>query len=600
MPIQSIPRLLHSLWHQIHSRRRFQFGLLFLLMTLASITEALSVGAVLPFLGALTKPESVFAHKLAQPIIQILDLTEPRQLQLMLALFFASMAVFAGGVRLLLLWASVRLSHAVGADISIDIYRRTLYQPYAVHTSRNSSEIIAGISTKSSQVVLSTILPTLTALSASFILVAVVTALISIDPYIALTAFCGFGAIYVVVFRLTYGRLTANGQRYNEGASRVFKVLQEGLGGIRDVLIDGTQEAYCKIYRDADLPFRRADANIAILGNSPRFVIEALGLVLLAVLAFVFSGRPGGISDLIPVLGALALGSIRLLSVLQQAYSAWASIRGSSAALTDVLGLLKQPLPEYALMPQTEALPFKQTISLRAVGFRYHPDSPNVLSDVTLIIPKGSRVGFVGTTGSGKSTLIDIVMGLLPPTKGTLEIDGEIVCESNMRAWQMHVAHVPQAIFLSDASIAENIAFGISFKDINMSRVRLAAKQAQISDAIESWHQQYDTKVGERGIRLSGGQRQRIGIARALYKRADVIVLDEATSALDSETEEAVMEAIDALGSDITVIMIAHRLATLKACSHIVELNAGHVKRHGTYPEIVGVASDIQVGDLDL
>jgi ATP-binding cassette subfamily B protein len=564
-----------------------QFGLLLTLMIFASIMEAVSVGSVVPFLGGLTNSDGVFSHSFAQPIVRFFQLTDPRQLQLILAISFAAMAIVAGSVRVALLWVNSRLGHAVGSDISINIYRRTLYQPYSVHLARNSSEVIAGISTKSSQIVLGTILPLLTAVSACLILVTVVIALILIDPYVALAAFGGFGAIYVVVLRLTYGRLTTNGQRYNEGVTRVFKVLQEGLGGIRDVLIDGTQEAYCRIYRETDLPFRRADANIAILGNSPRYVIESLGLVLIAILAFVFSGRPGGISDLIPVLGALALGSIRLLSVLQQAYSAWASIRGSSAALQDVLNLLQQPLPEYASLPKAEAMPFLRSIALRGISFRYGPDAPDVLTSVDLTISKGSRVGFVGSTGSGKSTLIDVVMGLLPPTQGALEIDGQTVSEANVRTWQMHIAHVPQSIFLSDASIAENIAFGIPVKDIDIDRVRLAAKQAQISDSIESWSQQYETRVGERGVRLSGGQRQRIGIARALYKRADVIVFDEATSALDTETEKAVMRAIDGLSSDLTVIMIAHRLTTLRGCSHIVELSAGRIKRVCTYTEMM-------------
>ncbi len=564
-----------------------QFGLLLLLMTLSSLIEALSVGAVLPFLGALTKPNILFVNEYAQPLINILDISSPRQLQLALALLFACIAILAGGVRLILLWANVRLGHAVGSDISIDIYRRTLYRPYAVHLARNSSEVIAGISTKSSHVVLGTILPILTLASACLIMVSVVFALLSIDPFVALMAFGGFGAIYIVVFRLTYGRLAANGTRYNEGVTRVFKVLQEGLGGIKDVLIDGTQEAHCKIFREIDLSHRRADANIAILGGSPRYVIESLGLVLLAILAFVFSGRSGGIVELIPVLGALALGSLRLLSVLQQAYSAWACIHGSNASLADVIGLLNQPLPVHASIQNFEAMPFARSIELRDVSFRYRNDGPDVLTKVNLMIPKGSRVGFIGATGSGKSTLIDVIMGLLPPTHGVLKVGGKVITESNVRTWQMHLAHVPQAIFLSDATVAENIAFGVPVKDIDFDRVRQAAKQAQISDAIESWEHQYKTKVGERGVRLSGGQRQRIGIARALYKQANVIVFDEATSALDSETEEAVMQAIYNLSQELTVIMIAHRITTLKNCTHLVELEAGVVKRIGSYAEIV-------------
>jgi ATP-binding cassette, subfamily B, bacterial PglK len=226
---------------------------------------------------------------------------------------------------------------------------------------------------------------------------------------------------------------------------------------------------------------------------------------------------------------------------------------------------------------------------LKQLSFRYGPHSPWVLSELSLVIPKGSQVGFIGTTGSGKSTLLDIVMGLLQPTHGELEIDGQAVTLANYRAWQAHIAHVPQSIFLSDSSIEENIAFGVPKSEIDVERVRGVARQAQLADIIDTWPKGYQTVVGERGVRLSGGQRQRIGIARALYKRADVIIFDEATSALDDKTEHSVMEAIEALPGDLTVLIVAHRLSTLKNCTQVVELAGGGViARSGTYQEIVG------------
>jgi ABC-type bacteriocin/lantibiotic exporter with double-glycine peptidase domain len=275
------------------------------------------------------------------------------------------------------------------------------------------------------------------------------------------------------------------------------------------------------------------------------------------------------------------------LPVLQQAYAAWSGIRGGQASLHDTLELLDQPLPDYADQPAAKTLPFKYNISLRQLTFRYSPQTPDVLKQLDLTISKGSRVGFVGTTGSGKSTLLDIVMGLLQPTDGALEIDGQAVTPGNNRAWQAHVAHVPQAIFLADSTIEENIAFGVPKEQIDPKRVRQAAQQAQIADSIESWPKQYQTFVGERGIRLSGGQRQRIGIARALYKQADVIIFDEATSALDNETEQAVMQAIEGLSEDLTILIIAHRLTTLKNCTLIVELGNGGIMRTGAYQDVV-------------
>ena len=584
----SLLTLLRRLWWHISPRRRAQFGLLFLVMILASSAEVLSIGAVLPFLGALTAPERIFVHPMLQPLINMLSLTGAKQLLLPLSIIFGVGALFAGVMRLILLWAQTRLSHAIGADLSISIYRRTLYQPYAVHVTRNSSDVIAGISSKATGIVNNTILPVLYILSSTLMLVFILLALLSIEPTIAITAFFGFGAIYVVVILATKKALVRDSQRINRGLNQVLKVLQEGLGGIRDVLIDGTQATYCKIFRNEDIPLRRAIANVAIISNSPRYGIEALGMVLITALAYSLADTPSGIANTIPVLGALALGAQRLLPVLQQAYSSWSLIRGGQATLVEGLKLLDQPLPAHADVILSPPMPFQHSINLNNIAFKYTEQTPWVLQNgLNLSILKGSRIGLIGATGSGKSTLLDITMGLLQPTHGSLVIDGINITEQNHRGWQAHIAHVPQVIFLADTSIEGNIAFGVPLEQIDHTRVREVAQKAQIANAIEAWDEQYETVVGERGVRLSGGQRQRIGIARALYKQADVIVLDEATSALDNDTEGAVMEVIENLGDDLTLIIVAHRLTTLKNCTQIVELAVGKIVRIGSYQNIV-------------
>ena len=583
---QPITQLLGRLWRHISPRRRRQLRLLLVLMLLGSFAEVLSIGAVLPFLGVLMAPERVFEHAAAQPIIQSLGLTAPTQLLLPFTLIFVAAALIAGAVRLLLLWAGTRLSYAIGADLSGSIYRRTLYQPYAVHCARNSSEIINGILNKARGTI-DTLAMLLVLVSSVIILGSILIVLLSLDPLAALTTFGGFGLIYVGIVHLTRKQLLINGVRVARESTHVIKSLQEGLGGIRDVLIDGSQATYCQIYRDADLIMRRAQGNNSFISASPRCGMEALGMVLIAALAYSLAQQADGIARAIPVLGVLALGAQRLLPMLQQTYVAWTNIRGSQASLQDTLELLDQPLPDYANQPAAQPLPFKHSISLKRIGFRYSPQTPHILNHLNLVIAKGGRIGFVGTTGSGKSTLLDIIMGLLQPTDGMLEVDGQAVTLGNQRAWQAHVAHVPQAIFLADSSIEENIAFGVSKDRIDHQRVKLAAQQAQIADSIESWPQGYQTFVGERGIRLSGGQRQRIGIARALYKQADVIIFDEATSSLDNETEQAVMQAIDGLSKDLTLLIIAHRLTTLKNCTQIVELGGGGIKRIGSYQDIV-------------
>ncbi len=586
MPNQPIIQLLKRLWHHINPRRRRQFTLLLLLMLLASFAEILSIGAVLPFLGVLTAPERIFELPLAQPIIHALKLTAPKQLLLPLTIVFGAAALIAGAMRLLLLWSSTRLSFATGADLSISIYRRTLYQPYAVHCARNSSEVINGISNKTnSAIYIITML--LTLISSVAMLITILATLLSLDPLIALVAFGGFGLIYTVIIRITRKQLSIDSELMARESTQVIKSLQEGLGGIRDVLIDGSQATYCQIYSSADFPLRRAQGSSSFIGACPRYIMEALGMMLIAALAYSLAKQADGLAKAIPILGALALGAQRLLPVLQQAYASWTGIQGNKVSLQDTLDLLDQPLPDYADQPAIQPLPFKYKISLQQLSFRYSLQMPYVLKEINFTIAKGSRVGFVGTTGSGKSTLLDIIMGLLQPTDGTLEIDGQTITLANHRGWQAHIAHVPQAIFLADSSIEENIAFGVPKDQIDFIRVRKAAQQAQIADSIESWPNQYKTFVGERGVRLSGGQRQRIGIARALYKQADVIIFDEATSALDNETEQVIMQAIEDLSDDLTILIIAHRLSTLKNCTKIVEIDDGCVKRIGTYQEII-------------
>jgi ATP-binding cassette subfamily B protein len=560
-------------------------------MILASFAEILSIGAVLPFLGALTAPSRIFEHPAAHFFIQALGLTSAEQILLPLTIAFGMAALVAGAMRLLLLWASTRLSFATGADLGISIYRRTLYQPYAVHVARNSSEVINGISTKANSVIYGIIGPVLTLISSGVMLVAILMVLLSVAPVISLVAFSGFGLIYGCIIWMTRTQKIRNGQRIARESTQVIQSLQEGLGGIRDVLIDGSQSVYCQIYRNADSLLRRAQGNNQFISQSPRYGMEALGMALIATLAYTLARKSDGIANAIPILGALALGAQRLLPVMQQLYAAWSSIQGSQASLQDTLELLGQPLPDYADQPAATPLPFRQSVRLNDLSFRYSSQTPWVLKNLDLTLAKGSRVGFIGTTGSGKSTLLDIVMGLLQPTEGALEIDGQPITMSNHRAWQAHIAHVPQVIFLADSTIEENIAFGVSKDRIDHERVRHAARQAQIADIIETWPDGYQTFVGERGIRLSGGQRQRIGIARALYKQADIIVFDEATSALDNETEQAVMQAIDVLSKDLTILIIAHRLTTLKNCTQVVELSDGAVRRVGSYQDIVTQAA---------
>ena len=464
------------------------------------------------------------------------------ELVLPLTLGFMVVAVVSAAIRLLQLRASTRYTFETGSELSIEVYRRTLYQPYRVHVARSSSQVISGITQKVGGTMLGVLLPALTLISSTAMIAAILIALLAIDPVVALVATLGFGAGYALISWRTRRRLRDNSQRIAQEHTQLVKALQEGLGGIRDVLLDGTQPVYCDVYRRADQALRRAQGANIFIAQSPRFVMEALGMILIAILAYGLSRQPGGIAAALPVLGALALGAQRLLPALQQGFAAWASIAGQQGSLRDTIELLDQPVPEEFSRATPEALDFRESIRFRDVSFRYAADGPWILERFNLSIPRGARVGFVGSTGGGKSTMMDLLMGLLTPTEGEILVDGEPIHGARTRAWQRAVVHVPQSIYLADATMAENIAFGVPRHAIDLARVRAAARRAQIAEFIESAPEGYDAIVGERGIRLSGGQRQRIGIARALYKQASVLVLDEATSSLDNLTEQLVLD----------------------------------------------------------
>lgn len=564
------------------------------LMLFSTLAEVVSLGAVLPFLAVLTAPERALKYRLVAKAAHAFGIQSAAQLVLPLAIVFAVIAILAGAIRMAQLWASMRFTTTTGSEISVEVYRRTLYQPYSVHVARSSDDVLSGITQKVGTVVLGVMLPLMTLLNSGMLLVALLGALLVIDPAVALIAAAGFGGSYALITLLTRRRLRLNSRRVADQYTRVIKVLQEGLGGIRDVILDGTQGVFCDIYRGADLIFRQAQGENVFISQCPRYVMEALGLVIIAALAVALSHRPGGLTAALPVLGALAIGAQRLMPALQQAYASWATIAGSHASLADTIALLDQPLPAALLLAPPPPLSLLKSIQFESVRFRYGSGGPWVLDGITLNIPRGARVGIVGSTGSGKSTLLDLMMALLLPTEGEVLVDGQPLRGERIRAWQQVIAHVPQSIYLADSTVAGNIAFGVPPHRIDMERVRLAARRAQIAEFIESGTAGYDARVGERGIRLSGGQRQRIGIARALYKHAHVLVLDEATSALDNATESSVMEAIESLDRDLTILLIAHRLSTVQRCDTIIELKQGRLVAQGRYEQLLESSQSFQ------
>ncbi len=572
--------LLSGIWRHLAARRRAQLVVLMFIMLASGLSEILTMGAIIPFLSVLTSPNILWQNNYINPILKFLNISSDFQLICLCSLLFALAAILSASIRLINLWFNEKLSAVIGSDLSTESFARTLYQPYLNHLQKNTSEVMSTSTTQISHTI--TVVSSTLGLCTGFIIsISILIALILIDWYAALIACIVFISAYGLIILLTKARLYSNSLITAYSSKQQIKALQEGLGAIREILLDGSQRIYIEEFRKADYSFRSTQANSSFLSTFPRYGLEALGLVFITLLAILLLSQRGDSSSLLPTLGAIALGAQRLLPSLQQLYAGISSVRSYSKSVSNVITSLDQPIDFSANKKNLKPLIMQECIELKNVSFRYASDLPFVLENVNIRINKGECVGVVGKTGSGKSTFQDILMGLLEPTSGQILIDGHDLYDKNypcrLLEWRLSLSHVPQDIFLTDNSIASNIAFGVPNSHINNSKLIECSDSAQLSSFIYSTTADFQTVVGERGVRLSGGQRQRIGIARALYKGSEILVLDEATSALDTRTESAVMKSINDLSSNLTMIIVAHRHSTLSNCDSIYQIQDGCV-----------------------
>ena len=584
--LRSLPADLVWVWRHVLPPRRRHQGLLVLgLMLMGGVAELLTLGAVVPLLAVLVSsgaPQS--ANRVGELLSRIgVDLNGYSLATI--ALVFCSVAVATGIIRIVLSWAGQKYIFAVRYDVGVALYERMLHQPYSFHVGMNSSRIISCLENVP-RLAGGMLMPMLQGGIALIIGIFVLAGLIILSPFASLVAISGFGLIYGGLTMTAGRRLRANAKAIAGMGRDRLQAVQEGLGAIGDVLLDNTQQVYVRKFARIDGKLCRAQGANGLIAVTPRFVAEAVGIILMVALAVMLHRQQGGAAASLPVLGALALGAQRLLPLMQQSYFGWASLLGHRSMFFDIVRLLQQPMPTQAAGDPLP--PFHSALDLDSVDFVYASDQNFTLKDISLRIPKGARVGFVGKTGSGKTTLLNLVMGLLDPVAGEIRIDGRVLMPSNKRSWQQQVAHVPQFIFLTDGSIAENIAFGQPTHEIDFEKVRRVCGLAELAEFIEGLPQGYQTAVGERGARLSGGQIQRIGLARALYKDATVLVLDEATSALDDATEANIIEAVQRLGRRYTVLMIAHRTTTLRECDIIYKLESGVLVESGSPEDVFG------------
>lgn len=583
--------LLKQLLSHIDGSRRIQlFGLLFLMLA-SGFSELISLSSVIPFLAALTDPDRLFKINLIKTIALRSGIDTANQLIIPTICLFAFAAILSATIRLLNYWYNAKIAAVIGSDLGHKVFQRTLHQPYRIHINRNSSDVLTAIA---NQIDITTFVVTaaLQMATSFFVVIGILLVLILVNLKVALITAGLFLFFYLNLGFLSRKRLSRNSSRENVFKRSQIKTLQEGLGAIREILLDGTQKIYLKNFNNSDRPMRQFRAESEFLALFPRFSLEAFGLLVISFFALIFTLNGKETIEVISLIGVLALGAQRLLPAMQLFYSSWAQIRGYSAAIKNILELLSQEVEHSYLNQRVKPFIFKKNIVISNLEFSYNSSEKKIIKKMNLEINKGERIGIIGETGSGKSTLLDILMGLLEPSKGSIFVDKRNIYDKEnpdfLYRWRSSISHVPQDIYLTDNTIAENIAFGIEKDLIDFNKVKSAAEKAQISQYINSLPRGYTTLVGERGVKLSGGQKQRIGIARALYKNADVLFLDEASSALDTNTEANLLNSIGKISRDITIIMIAHRLTTVARCDRIISLKDGIIEREGPASDIIG------------
>ncbi|MEM7300503.1 MAG: ABC transporter ATP-binding protein [Pseudomonadota bacterium] len=583
----AVVRVLTRLYGKLSAKRKRQLLFVLLISIFGGFAEVATIGLIVPFLTVLTAPDLTAHTPVLGQVFEVLGAENRTDQIFWLTVLFCSVALVAGLVRIALVWSYQHAVYWIGYDLAGQAYNNVLSQPYRFHLDNNSSTMIAGLE-KVQTAVNWILMPVVQAITSVIISLFIITALLLIDPIILILAALAFASVYGLINLATRRRLVANSSIIAKAQTDRVKAIQEGIGGIRDVIIDRAQPQFLSVFQVVDYGCRKAQVFNSLVAQLPRFAIEAFGMILFGIVAYYFTLQSGGLVATLPVLAALALGAQRLLPLFQAIYQALAQVWSHLDIVIDVLKLLDLKSDNHAVPDdQSKRLKFDSGIKLKNVDFSYSGSGVPVVETLNLSIKKGERVAFIGRTGSGKSTIMDLLMGLLSPTGGQISVDGVELAGEKRAGWQKHIAHVPQAIFLADATLAENIAFGIDPASIDMDRVKRAAEGANIAEFVEGLPTKYQTTVGERGVRLSGGQRQRIGIARALYKDADVLVFDEATSALDSETEASVMQAIEGLGRSLTIFIIAHRVTTVRFCDRIVRLERGKVVAEGSYEAVV-------------
>lgn len=559
-----------------------------LMVATMAIVDTLGIASVMPFLAVLGDPSMIETReplKLLFTQAGRINIDTPYEFLILLGMISFGLILLTAVLRIVTYYLLNRFIESCRHSISARLFENYLSQPYSFFLSRHTSDISKTILSEVDQFTSQVFRPIVQMVSYSFALLAIIVMLFTINPVISFLSLFGMGGLYLIIYLLLHSRMVEIGKTRTETNKARYVFASEALGNIKNIKVLGVEQYYMKQFNKPSKLFSGTQSSYQTINQIPQYLIEAVafgGILMLSLFMLTSTGSEGStnnLGDVLPLLGLYAFSAYRIQPSLRAVFQGLSSLKYGKAIIEQLYNDLKSTTLKAELKSKRiEIMPVKSDINLENVCFKYPMSSRYALNSISLNIKSGSSIGIVGSTGSGKTTLVDIILGLYRPSSGKISVDGICVTDDNIKSWQKNVAYVPQEVFLTDTSVSENIALGVKKEEIDLERVIDCSKKAQIHDFIvNDMSLGYETIVGERGARLSGGQRQRIGIARALYRDADILVLDEATSALDTKTEKLVMQAINSIGNLKTIIIIAHRLSTLDECDCIVELKQGEI-----------------------
>ena len=585
-------KVFHTLVSILSKKQIFKLARLQLLVILMAFTEVVGIASFGPFLQLAGNPQLVLDGGLFTYLYELSLFDSPQEFTVFFGFLVLALLTTATLFSTLTIRFLLHYAQGLGASLSANLYEYYMNQTWLFHANNNSSNLMNKVNTECTRVTLGIIYP-LMMLNARLVLaIAIICLLAFTDPLIAMIGILSFASIYFLIFYVVRSRLQKKGQIITELQTHRFKLMNEGFGSIRDSILLGKSRIFSSEYYKASVIQGRANGSISTMNEVPKYWVELVAFsTMIGLVLFLLFQNQGDLLLILPKLGVFAMASYKLLPAFQQIYSNATYIKSSAPALDniydDMIAWKKLSLENfYNTDGADDRLVFKKSLTLSDISFRYPNKDKNAIEKINISILPNQLIGFVGESGSGKSTLADLVIGLISQDSGDVMVDDLSLSKNNLRSWQNGVGYVPQTIFLADASISENIAFGVKAQEINSTQIHKVIELANLTQTVKKLPNGINTVIGERGVQLSGGQRQRIAIARALYNDPNLLVFDEATSALDGLTERSIMESINALSKTKTIILIAHRLNTVKDCDNIFLFNDGRLVDSGTYEEL--------------